>query len=464
MDGFNASSLAALSNHLTQLDKNFDCIYLGFSGGLDSRVLLDLLSQDRNIKNKLNIIHINHGLSPNADSWTNWAKQICEDLCVDFQSFAVNINHNKKNIEESARNARYAVFGTLLKNNRDVLLLAHHQNDQAETLLLHLLRGAGLDGLSAMPQWRSLGFGQLYRPLLNISRKDLENYASEKKLEWINDESNENTDFDRNFLRHEIIPALQTRWPGVIKNLSRSAKHCGVAREQIREKGFELLADMMELTQQTTLKLNIHLLQKQPRDMQMVLLRLWLEKQDFKKPDQDKIERILDELIPAPDDANPLVAWKGGEVRRYQGWLYGRHKNKDSSVETENTPHPSLPPQGGKELDFSTWMSQKSPAGTNHENDLDHLITDSNRSSSFPPCGGRLRWGVVETRSRLGGEKIKLHGRTRDLKKLLQQWKVPPWERSQIPLIFINNTLACVQGYAVSDDFTEYFPEKKLKC
>lgn len=391
MDGVDAK--------LALLDKNFDTIYLGFSGGLDSRALLDLLLHHKNICQKLTIIHVNHELSPHANDWMTLTQQTAESYGVSFRCYSVNVAKN--NLEESARNERYKVFDALLKNEREVLLLAHHQNDQAETLLLHLCRGAGVDGLAAMPEWRSLGKGKIYRPLLNISRQELEKYAAEKQLMWIEDESNTNQDFSRNFLRHHIIPQLQNRWPGLINNLCRSAKHCASAKTFIDTTITETLHNMMD----EQYRLSIAGLLTYPRDTQKIIIRLWLEKQGFKKPNEDKINRIIDEVILAKEDANPLVAWREAQVRRYQCRLYalgaaGRRFNRQSP---QNLPK-SLP-------------------------------------------------NNYEIRYRKGGEKIRLNGKNRDLKKLFQEWKIPPWERGRIPLIYVNNVLVCVDGWVVSDDF-----------
>lgn len=378
--------------------ENFDTIYLGYSGGLDSCVLLHILCQNESVRQKLTAIHINHGLSPHAQDWVKQTQAICHDYSIRYQDYSVTIKQ-KSNIEASARQERYAIFDKLLSHDKTVLLLAHHQNDQAETLLLHLLRGSGIDGLAAMPEWRSLGQGQLYRPLLTMSRYTLEEYARKHALTWIKDESNDSLGFDRNFLRHQIMPLLQERWPGLVKNLSRSAAHCAVAKEQIDDRAKSVLPSLLE--DQRTDVISIKALIQHPRDMQKVLLRCWIEQQGGKKPSQVQLERILDEIIPASIDANPLVSWKGGEVRRYQEKLYFIDNNS---------------------------------------------VLDSS-----------LRWNDgADIRFRQGGEKIRLSGKTRELKKLFQAWKIPPWERDKIPLIYINDVLACVSGWAIADGFNHY--------
>lgn len=385
MDGFDA----ALIDTFTQCDR----IYLGFSGGLDSCVLLHQMCQHAAIRQKLIAIHIHHGLSQFADDWVTSTKKTCDEARIAYQCFYVMVD--TKNIEASARDARYAVFSTLLVQPSDILLLAHHQNDQAETLLLHLFRGAGIDGLAAMPVSRPLGAGHLYRPLLNIPRTDLLAYAKKNQLAWIEDESNQDNTLNRNFLRNIIIPQLQIRWPGLISNISRTAMHCASARQLLRNVADDALQS------KTGNQLSINTLTKYPRDMQMLLLRRWLKKQRIQLPSYQILTRIIDELMCASNDANPLVTWKTGEVRRYQGVLYA----------------------------FVLPLN-------------DHSVP--------------LLDAQIDVRFRKGGEKIRWHGKTRDLKKLFQTWKIPPWERDKIPLIYRNNTLVCVQGYVVSDDFNQH--------
>lgn len=414
MDGIDA--------HLIQTLVTFDTIYLGFSGGLDSCVLLHILCQNESIRRKLTAIHVNHGLSSHALDWVKQTKALCHDYSVRYQDYSVTI-HQENNIEEAARQERYSVFERLLLNDKTVLLLAHHQNDQAETLLLHLLRGSGIDGLAAMPEWRSLGQGQLYRPLLQISRQILEDYAKKQALTWIEDESNHSLCFDRNFLRHQIMPLLEERWPALVNNLSRSAAHCAAAKQQIDDRAKDILPSLFEQASGQTDIISIKILMQHPRDMQKVLLRCWIEKQGGKKPSQVLLKRILDEVIPASMDANPVVSWKGGEVRRYQGGLYFIGGGRSSM---ENPPFaiascPLL--QSGQSSERCFFVDEKESAPN------------------------------VQIRYRQGGETIRLSGKTRELKKLFQAWRIPPWDRDKIPLIYINNVLACVCGWAVSDDF-----------
>jgi tRNA(Ile)-lysidine synthase len=379
-----------LRQHLASFKK----VYVGFSGGLDSCVLLHKLSQDVEIHSKLIAVHINHGLSMHADEWTAFTEQTAKFFNIPFKKFLIHLE-KKNNLEESARDARYHIFSSLLENEQEVLVLAHHQNDQAETVLMHLFRGTGIDGLAGIPEFRSLGKGKLYRPLLHFSRQSLEQYAKENHLVWVEDESNESIHFDRNFLRHEIIPLLQKRWPGLIQNLDRTAQHCASAKQFIQNEMHMELPSMVDEKQ----RLSIKKLLSYPRHAQCLLLREWLAQQHFKLPAQDKIIRILDELIVAKPDAAPIVSWKAGEVRRYQGWLY--------AFSSKHSPE-----------DYTAAIAEE----------LKKL------KAQYPESN-------FEVRFRQGGEKILWHGKNHELKKLFQEWQIPPWERHRIPLIYKDNVL-----------------------
>lgn len=372
----------------------FESLYLGFSGGLDSRVLLDMLCQDDAIRQKLTAVHVHHGLSAHADKWAIFCKKICHDYKIPFQLFHV-IVERQKNIEAEAREKRYAVFAELIHHKKSALLLAHHQHDQAETVLLRLFRGAGMDGLSAIPVYRSLGKGTIYRPLLNTSRTALEIYAKQKNLTWIEDDSNQNKDFDRNFLRQQMIPQLLTRWPGLIQVLCRTAEQCAETQVYLDD----MLAKQLELLINAKNALSISLLQAYSITEQKLLLRLWLKKQDIKAPSVKQLQIILNEIIPAKSDAQPLLSLTDYEIRRYQGWLYALKPNASSKPV----------------------ISQKT---------LQYLAEKHNTSINN-----------IQIRFRQGGEKICWQGKTRDLKTLLQTWKIPPWERDIVPLIYVDDLL-----------------------
>ena len=209
----------------------FKRLIVAYSGGKDSHVLLDLLSRSERLKPKLGALHVNHGLSEYAKAWEQHCLEVCEALAIPLIRDVVDAKPQQgESPEEAARNARYRVFNSLPFDNNDCFLMAHHQNDQAETLLLQLFRGAGLAGLAAMPVWSELASGmKACRPLLNQPQARIDDYAKQHALSWVEDESNLDLRFDRNFLRHQIVPLLQQRWPSVASNISRSADHCAEA-------------------------------------------------------------------------------------------------------------------------------------------------------------------------------------------------------------------------------------------
>ena len=198
---------------------------IAYSGGMDSHVLLVALaelSSSRPNFPALRAVHVHHGLSPYADDWADHCQSICQNLGVELVVHWVEVASHQASLERAARVARYQVFESVLKPG-EILLQGHHQDDQAETLLLRLLRGTGVDGAKAIPAQRRLGAGEVFRPLLDFSREQLAQYARHQQLQWIEDESNQDTGFDRNYLRHQVLPLLQQRWPAASKVLARFA-------------------------------------------------------------------------------------------------------------------------------------------------------------------------------------------------------------------------------------------------
>jgi tRNA(Ile)-lysidine synthase len=208
---------------------------VGLSGGLDSIVLLHLLDKIRdqnNVSLNFSAIHIHHGLSPHGDEWSEFCKSLCTRLNIHLDILKVNArNQSKESPEAAARKARYQAIRSFM-DEHTILLTGHHQDDQAETLLVQLLRGAGIKGLASMPVVKSFGKGLLIRPMLFCSRTSILEYAKEHQLRWIEDESNLNLKFDRNFIRHKVMPLLKSRWPSAAKTLARAAENCVTKQQQ----------------------------------------------------------------------------------------------------------------------------------------------------------------------------------------------------------------------------------------
>lgn len=393
---------------LSQL-ADYRTLFVGYSGGLDSTVLLHYLANRPDLIGKVSAVHIHHGLSSNADAWRDHCQVFCTRLSIPFITHQVNVDRSA-NIEAAARLARYDVFERLL-GEHDALLLAHHADDQAETLLLQLFRGAGIDGMAAMPTVKSLGLGKLLRPFLQHSRKTLEAYADIHQLSWVDDASNQDTAFSRNYLRHQVMPLLRARWPSVVSNLARSARHCQQAKLNL-----QALADLdLQATgQRNTIE----------KERVSNILRTWLQKNQVRMPSTNTFNRLITELIFAKKDANPCVAWEGMCVRRYQNTLY--------LLKTDVVSKPLS----------AVWLTFPADLPLN-----DYRLKASSINAGLQvPLGSR-----VEVRFREGGEVFHWHGQRKTLKNLFQEWRVPPWQRDTLPLIYIDGELAAVAGFAISD-------------
>lgn len=423
-------------------------IWVAYSGGCDSHVLLHSLAALRaEITAEIKAIHVNHGLSPDADEWEAHCQQTCEQLNVHYKAVKVNARKQKSSPEEAARHARYAALRQLIKKD-EVILLAHHQDDQAETLLLQLMRGAGVKGLAAMPVQQAFSQGVLCRPMLNFSRQDIQHYAEQLGLSWIDDPSNFDTDFDRNFLRHQVVPLLQTRWPALNRTLSRTASHSAEADHllsDLAEQDWQHVRNQQHLQPTPQIKINalLELNEKRQRNV----LRYWLASIcHLRLPDTVHLQRILDEVITAADDANPEVIWRGGEVRRYQGLLYAQ----EMLFEPEN--------------ELYEWKNIEQPLAFADR----HLFAKS--SSGEGVSQAKLAGAEISLQFRQGGETCRPEGRgqTHQLKKLFQEWQVPPWQRASVPLLYVNNELAAVVGYchcepfaAINDEASWLISEKR---
>jgi tRNA(Ile)-lysidine synthase len=396
----------------------FTRVFVGYSGGLDSTVLLHALANEPLLNKKLQAIHVHHGLSVHADAWQVHCEAFCEVLNIPLIVCLVEVNQ-QSNIEAHARSARYKAFSDLIAA-QDCLLLAHHKDDQAETLLLQLLRGAGIDGLAAMPMQKQLPQGKLFRPFLPYSRQQLEAYAKKHRLTWIDDESNLDHEFSRNYLRHHIIPKLKERWPQVVNNLARSASHCQQAKANL-----EALAamDCERLNKRT---LNVAPLLKLSHARLSNVLRVWLQHNNVRLPSTTIFNRIIDELVLGRMDAAPVVVWQNVKLRRHRETLHLIDEDH-----ARNEP--------------KVWENFPATLSLDNGQVLQPIIADT---GLYIPEKSKL-----DIRFRKGGESFYWHKQTKKLKKLFQEWNIPSWKRDSIPLLYINNDLAAVVGFAISDHY-----------
>lgn len=295
---------------------------LAYSGGLDSTALLSLFAQLRTQQPTLKVraAHIHHGLSLNADSWQQQCLHICEQFNIPFTTYKVQIDpHNTTNgIEADARLARYQVFKQTLKSN-EVLVTAHHQDDQCETFFLALKRGAGIHGLAAMPVLSELFEIPLFRPLLEISRSQLQTYATQQALTWVEDESNQDNRYERNFLRNEILPQIKQRWPHFSQMVQRSTQLCSEQQNLLEEL---LATDLKQLSDQQTHTLTIDKFERFSRIKQQALLRFWLKQEQQSMPSRQQLDELIEKVIFARHDAQPQLQLGNKMIRRYATKIY----------------------------------------------------------------------------------------------------------------------------------------------
>jgi tRNA(Ile)-lysidine synthase len=362
-------------------------IAVGLSGGVDSVVLLHQLKQNSGAK--LRAIHVHHGLSPNADAWVAFCRSLCKRLHVPLVVRKVSVRRAGKGLEAAARDARYAVF---LKEKSEVIALAHNLDDQAETVLMNLLRGAGARGASGMPEHSKLGGKTLWRPLLGVPRSKIEAYAHGQRLEWIEDESNADQALTRNFIRRSVGPLLEKKFPQWKQSLARAAKH--FARTELGKED---------------------------------LLRSYLKSLGLKAPSEAKLIEMLKQL--ASSGKRTSVAHDGVDLRVYRGRLSVTQKKNDAkfeSLEWRGEPSIKIPTLGG-ELRFRKARGKGIA--------LDHQ-----------PLSVRLR---------SGGERLQLDPRRprRTLKNLFQEAGVPPWQRERLPLLYSGTRLVWAPGLGIDARF-----------
>ena len=420
------SEVVSSFNDFFKVQKETVDVTIGLSGGVDSMVLLNVLYQ---LKTKLNLklsaIHVHHGLSKNADNWGQVCFDECKKLGVDFSQKKINIDNSEGiGIEASARKARYQILHQL---SNELLVTAHHQNDQAETLMLQLLRGSGLKGLASMPSYDQER--NLWRPFLKISRDIIEEYAKDNNIRFIEDESNKNIEFDRNFLRLEIFPKLIKRFPQTIRSLGRSAD---LVAEGLNLNKAIAKEDAKNYFSEDFIKLSTKIFSTLPRDRVVNLIRWWLDKNQQKMPSQKIMDQIYTQIISAKKDAQINIHISSEmSVRAYKNflWLVKIKKEKNS-------------------YDL-IWKGE------------DIFELPGSGKLLFKPCLGKgislekVGSSILRIQNRKGGERFKpkRNQPTRTLKYLLQEINMPPWERELLPIIYSEDMLVAVPNYGVHHEF-----------
>ncbi len=385
------------------------CVWVGFSGGLDSRLLLELASELLP-RDSLRALHVNHAMQADADRWEAFCADTAARLGVAFSSHRVTLQSGV-NREAAAREARYEVFKTCLGAG-ELLLLAHHADDQAETLLLRLMRGSGLRGLGAMPVGRPLGRGQLLRPLLSYSRQALELMARERSLQWIEDPSNQDVRLRRNFLRREILPRLKAQWQQAAVQIAEAATGLQQAQLLLDEYAALLISQLEPREEIGGSSLTLAHFNSLSEIQRHLVLRYQLAASAV-YPERSPLDEAVRQLALAGPEHHILFDFQGRELRAYAGRLY--------LLQALRQPRPD---------EAYTWDGQKA------------LV--------IPGIGQLEPWcaGEFQVRFRRGGESYtaKLQSSSHRLKDYFQEARVPPWVRERSPLIYLEEELVAVAG------------------
>lgn len=410
MPAFSAESLFAAFDDWPRPSR----LWIAYSGGCDSHVLLHACARIREqLPAPLRAIHVDHGLHPQSCAWAAHCRVICDALKVPLSVHRVALERRQgESLEAQARECRYRAFAEVLAEG-DAVATGQHLDDQAETLLMALLRGSGVHGLAAMPARAALGRGHLLRPLLGIERDALRAYAERHRLQWVEDPANAVLAFDRNRLRHQILPLLRERWPSAASTIARSAAHCAEAAALL-DAAADAARPHVQGSRPGTLSVR-RLAGLEPARARL-MLRRWLKVGGFRLPSSARLNRILTEVLHARPDAVPMLAWDGCEVRRYRDDLFAL------------APLPSAPSGG------LTW-----PSGSVLE---------------LPAGLGRLEWvgaarpTALEVCFAEAGQHCLQPGRPRrPLRKLFQEAGVPSWLRPLVPrLTGVDGTLLMVPG------------------
>ena len=406
--------------------------WVAFSGGLDSTVLLHAMSalQQRSpCEWKLSAVHVHHGLNGDADEWAKFCQQQCQQLDILFEQLDVDATAaTGVSPEDAARKVRYQAISKLIDAN-DVLITAHHQDDQAETLFLQLMRGCGVPGLAAMPVTGDFFNRHLLRPFLHVSRRQLQQFAEDNALDWVEDSSNRDQRFDRNFMRHQILPELSERWPAMTANLGRTAQHMAEAAELLDQLAQQ---DIRTLQNQKDGSLSISGVQALDQNRQRNLLRYWLRSCGLPVPSHRQLQHILTDVLESAVHSTPCVQWGGAEVRRYRDGLYAMPALSDCD--------------GATLLDWDMQSTLKIPgSGSLQFHD-----------TKGPGLSTSLRDNkLLQVRFRQGGEQIRpvQRGHQHELKKLFQEAGIPPWVRERTPILYLDEQIIAVAGLCICEPF-----------
>ncbi len=414
---------------------NVQHYWVAFSGGVDSSALLHAMVQLAPMLKtavspiEIKAIYIDHGLQAESLQWADHCRAVCDEYGIAFVAMKAELLLDQgDSIEEKARESRYLLLASHIEEG-DALLTAQHKDDQAETFLLQALRGAGPKGLASMAEIKAFGKGRHLRPLLGFSKQDLVSYATAEGLSWVEDPSNQQLRFQRNYLRQKVFPLLKENWPGVSDVLSRSAAHCAESASLLQQLASIDMATVVR-SDNTLSRAALNHLSRQRRAN---LIRYWLTELALRVPDHRRLEQMISQLETSAQDRSPFIVWSGVEIRCYRDKVYAMAP----LVLTDETKVFSLQLRG--QLNET-------------------LRLDDGELRVYQTEGDGLRIQddrQIEVRFRQGGERCRPAGQaySRELKILFQEWAVPHWLRGRIPLIYVEGELAAIAGFCTCQPF-----------
>lgn len=406
--------------------------WVGFSGGADSTALLQAMWEIRDrLPAPIHAVHFHHGLQSQADDWQRHCSSFCRQRDIPYQSDKLEIRQDgRSSPEEESRNCRYRAVAQIL-DDREMYLTAHHAEDQAETLFLNLMRGSGVEGLAGIPMLRNLEKGWVARPLLDCRRAQLEKFLEDRGIAWLTDPSNEDTGFDRNYLRQQLFPILEDRWPGVIRRLTRTARNARITATAmalfIESQSGDLIRDKLKMPLQKLLELE--------PEMQTLIVRQWLRRHEVPALPEARLREFLEQVAGSELTNLAEVKWDDWMIKRYQRdlWL---HRPKPFLA------CPEVQWANGMELDLG-------------------------------PDSGRLRLegkpvtlpGSWRVRARKGGDRIRVlpNGPSHKLKQLFQSSFIPPWLRPGIPVMVWDNEPVALGDWVLGHRLNAWLYENDLK-
>jgi tRNA(Ile)-lysidine synthase len=394
--------------------------WIGFSGGADSTALLLAMHRCRDhLSAPIHAVHFHHGLNPGADSWLEHCRRFCQTRDIPFSSQTLDIRPvGGTSTEEESRNRRYQAIRELL-GCEETYLTAHHADDQAETLFLNLMRGSGVEGLAGIPELRKLGNGRVARPLLGWRRAELEAYLLRHKVAWLDDPSNMDESFDRNYLRHNLFPILDSRWPGLAKRLTRSARMARQTSDTLAEFINSHCGDLLNDRHRMPLEPLVQL----ERPMQALVIRQWLRRQEIGTLPEVRIHEFLSQLAAGGENSRAEVRWGPWQLKLYRQFIWLQDISKLTACGR-------LVWTVGMDLELGDFPGRLQLQGPPVEIPAGWEV-DSRRE------GGKIRW--------------RAQGKRQAMKELLRRSGFPPWMRASIPVLYWDGEAVAIGDWVIAD-------------